>query len=467
MSNLTKEKRDALPSEHFAVPGKRKLPINDETHTRLAWDMVDRAKDLTPAERKMAKDRILKRAKELGIDVSNWTITASLSFRLDAMALEMPDMTHPNRMPFSGVLTRVDQVSDAPPHGSDGKRTLIPSEVAEAAIPSLMGMGVDFTPELNGHDAQSKIGLITEANIDGDALNITGFFYAADFPKECARIQAEKDALGFSYECQARIRDLSADIWEVEYCIFTGAAVLYKDLAAYQTTSLQATANNSPEYTMKPEELKALMDTLAGLQAGVAALTKDVTEIKASAPQKLDAGAALDKVKPHAEKLRACAASMEAAGIGNHATQGHVNVLRHMAASMEAEATMGNLPHIYRDHDYLSRTMEAGAVIKPVVDDKVTKQLETLSASIADLGTKFTDLQAKAFENSAAPERVTLTPEIRTLLAKAGITEDDASNGSMDTATVDKFLDAAGISGAKAVEAKLKLRHAGVMKAGR
>jgi len=461
MSNLTKEKRDALPDEHFAVPDKRKLPMNDETHTRLAWDMVDRTKDLTPAERKTAKERILRRAKELGIDVSSWTITASLTYRLDAMALDMPDMDHPNRMPFSGVLTRVNQTSDMPPNGSNGKRTLIPSEVAEAAIPSLMGMAVDFTPELDGHDAQSKIGLITEAQIEGDALNISGFFYAADFPEECARIQAEKDALGFSYECQARIRDLSADIWEVDYCIFTGAAVLYKDLAAYQTTSLQATAQKPLEKRkMSPEELKALMDTLAGLKAGVESLTKDVTDIKASAPQKLDAGAALDKIKPHAASLRSCAASMEAAGIGTHGTQGHVNVLRHMAASMEAEATMGNIPHIYRDHDYLSRTMEASA--KPD-----NKQLESLSASIADLGTKFADLSAKAFTESKAPERKTLTPEIRTLLAKAGIAESDAANGEMSTEAVDKFLDAAGIKGTKAIETKLKLRHAGVMKAGK
>lgn len=458
MSKLTKEKRDALPGEHFAVPGKRMLPINDETHTRLAWDMVDRAKDLTPTERRIAKERIIKRAKELGIDVSNWTITAS--FEIQAMAIEMPDMSHPNRMPFSGILTRVDQVSDAPPHGSDGKRTFIPTEVAEAAIPSLMGMGVDFTPNLDGHDRQMKIGLITEANIEGDALCIAGFFYAADFPEECARIQAEKEALGFSYECQARIQDLSADIWEVDYCVFTGAAVLYKDLAAYQTTSLQAKATTEKR-KVTHEEIKAMMDGLKAMSASIETLTKEVTEIKANGTQSIEAGAALDKTKPHADKLRACAASMEAAGIGTHATQGHVNILRHMAASMEAEATMGNLPHIYRDHDYLSRTMEAAKA------PEKSKELETISAALADLGTKFADLQAKAFEQSAAPARATLSPEIRTLIAKAGITEADAEKGAISTGEVDKLLSAAGINGTKAIEAKLKLRHAGVMKAGK
>jgi hypothetical protein len=39
MAKLTKEERDKLPAEHFALPDKRELPIHDETHTGLAWDM--------------------------------------------------------------------------------------------------------------------------------------------------------------------------------------------------------------------------------------------------------------------------------------------------------------------------------------------------------------------------------------------------------------------------------------------
>lgn len=466
MSNLDKAARDALPESDFAVPGKRKLPIHDATHVRLAWDMVDRASGLTDAERTEARRRILRRAKELGIDTKDWQITASIAFQ--AMAIAMPVVEdHPNRMPFSGVLTRVDQPSDEPPGGSNSHRTLLPRAVAEAALPSLLGMAVDFTPDFDGHDKQAKIGLITAAEVVGDGIHIEGFFYANDFPEECERIRAEKDSLGFSYECQARIQDPDADIWVIDYCVFTGAAVLYKDLAAYQTTSLAAKAEKDDDMN---EELKKLLEAVSTITASMDALSKDVATIKASAgaPEKLDAAAARDKVKPHADALRAAAANMEAAGIGTHATQGHVNVLRHMAASMEAEATMGNIPHIYRDHDYLSRTMEAGAAQgKPTTDPAVMQKVEALSASIADIGTQLKDLNAKAFNNAVPPERATIPANIQNLLAKANIGEGDMKDGKLSVEQVNTVLDAAGMRGTAAIEMKLKLRHAGLMPAGR
>ncbi len=72
MADLTTEQRDALAESDFAVPGKRELPIQDEHHVRLAWDMVDRTQGLTPAERQMARTRILRKAKDLGIDTKTW-----------------------------------------------------------------------------------------------------------------------------------------------------------------------------------------------------------------------------------------------------------------------------------------------------------------------------------------------------------------------------------------------------------
>jgi hypothetical protein len=47
---------------------------------------------------------------------------------------------------------------------------------------------------------QAKIGVITAANIEGDAILIEGFIYATDFPEVAAEIKASHDLLGFSYE---------------------------------------------------------------------------------------------------------------------------------------------------------------------------------------------------------------------------------------------------------------------------
>lgn len=58
MADLTAKTRDSLPDSAFAVPGKRKLPVEDETHARLAETQVGRTQGLSSAERATAKKRI-------------------------------------------------------------------------------------------------------------------------------------------------------------------------------------------------------------------------------------------------------------------------------------------------------------------------------------------------------------------------------------------------------------------------
>src|SRR5437588_5502714 len=72
---------------------------------------------------------------------------------------------HPNRMPFRGVLTILDASSDRPPAGARGHRVVLTRAAAEAALPSLIGMAVDFTAGFDGHDARRKVGIITSAEI--------------------------------------------------------------------------------------------------------------------------------------------------------------------------------------------------------------------------------------------------------------------------------------------------------------
>jgi hypothetical protein len=158
---------------------------------------------------------------------------------LHARSFDFPTDPHLNRMPFSGVLTKIDQPSDGAPSGSHGKRITLTKRAAQAALDSLLGMAVNFTPEMDGHDPQAKIGLITSAEIDGQDLLIKGFFYAADFPEVAANIKANKEALGFSFEARDLItNDPDADPISIVDCVFTGAAILFKDKAAYKTTSL-------------------------------------------------------------------------------------------------------------------------------------------------------------------------------------------------------------------------------------
>ncbi|WP_407310533.1 DUF6582 domain-containing protein [Desulfosporosinus sp. SB140] len=71
-SGLTTDQRKKMDAKDFALPSKRAFPMNDEKHVRMAWDMVNRKKGLTDAEKEEARNNILKRAKELGVDTSDW-----------------------------------------------------------------------------------------------------------------------------------------------------------------------------------------------------------------------------------------------------------------------------------------------------------------------------------------------------------------------------------------------------------
>lgn len=53
---------------------------------------------------------------------------------------------------------------------------------AEAALPSLLGMALDYAPTFDRHDQRRKVGVITSAEIVGRNLEIGGYLYAKDFP---------------------------------------------------------------------------------------------------------------------------------------------------------------------------------------------------------------------------------------------------------------------------------------------
>ena len=158
---------------------------------------------------------------------------------LEAMAVSIPHVEgHPNRLPFEGVLTLVDSASDRAPAGARGHRVLITREAAEKALPSLLGMAVDYRPGWDGHDARRKIGLLTEATLTGNRLVVKGYVYGRDFPEVSRSIAAQvPEAMGMSYEiADARVEDMHSEIWKLTRVTFTGAAILLREKAAYRAT---------------------------------------------------------------------------------------------------------------------------------------------------------------------------------------------------------------------------------------
>src|SRR6266849_1863709 len=103
-----------------------------------------------------------------------------------AAGLEMRAMA----VEFEGVLTLVDVASDKAPSGARGHRVVLTREAAEAALPSLLGMAVDYKAGWDGHDARQKCGIITAAEVDGQKLTVAGYLFARDFPEMEAKISS-------------------------------------------------------------------------------------------------------------------------------------------------------------------------------------------------------------------------------------------------------------------------------------
>src|SRR5712692_2405294 len=93
------------------------------------------------------------------------------------------DGQHPNMMPFTGVLLLVNRPSDQPPHGAEGHRIYVARAVAAKRLKSLIGMGVNYEDDLEGHAPRHKVGVITDARIKGDKVQVRGHIWKKDFPE--------------------------------------------------------------------------------------------------------------------------------------------------------------------------------------------------------------------------------------------------------------------------------------------
>ncbi len=185
--------------------------------------------------------------KEVDVESAVKLRRCSRGRMMRAMAVEFPEVEgHPNRLPFEGCLTLVDVAS-----GARGHRVVLTREAAEAALPSLLGMAVDYKAGWDGHDARQKCGIITAAHLEpkeeGQRLLVRGFLFARDYPEfagsgpKVGAFAAEADgAMGMSYElADAHVADMRAPVWRLTRATFTGAAILLREKAAYRATTFR------------------------------------------------------------------------------------------------------------------------------------------------------------------------------------------------------------------------------------
>ena len=182
---------------------------------------------------------------------SNRVDRPQAALQMLAMAVAFPEVQgHPNRLPFEGCLTLVDVASDRAPSGARGHRVVLTQAAAEAALPSLLGMAVDYKAGWDGHDARQKCGIITSAHLEGKRLMVAGYLYARDYPEMESAVGgasgpggvsgSAKGEMGMSYElADAHVADMRTQVWTLTKATFTGAAILLREKAAYRGTSFR------------------------------------------------------------------------------------------------------------------------------------------------------------------------------------------------------------------------------------
>lgn len=171
------------------------------------------------------------------------------------------DSGHPNRMLLTGVLVRLDEPSTKAPDGAHGHRIWMTTEVAKKRLSTLIGMGVNYSTQLNGHAQRHKVGVITKAWIEGKDLCVSGTIWKHDFPE--ATRDLKQAGLGMSMELvDVDVEDEGADVWKLKDFCFSGATILWKNAAAYYRTLAIAARADGRRIAMKTKAKGTVKDPI-------------------------------------------------------------------------------------------------------------------------------------------------------------------------------------------------------------
>jgi hypothetical protein len=115
-------------------------------------------------------------------------------------------------------------------------------KAAESALGTLIGMGIGYNTDFSGHDPSRKAGIITDAQIVDDRIDVQGYVFEYDFPQLAREYNKRPTEWGMSYElADAHILDMRADLWVITKLTFIGAAILLRGKGAFNQTKFELT----------------------------------------------------------------------------------------------------------------------------------------------------------------------------------------------------------------------------------
>lgn len=255
-------------------------------------------------------------------------ISIILATQIEAGNASFSDTSHPNRMKFKGILVPLDQPSTKPPNGAEGHRIYVSSDVAKSRLDTLVGMGLNYAPDLKSHAQRRKVGVITNAFIEGKDLWVEADIWKHDFPE--ATRDLKRPDLGMSMELgEVQVEDTSSEVWALKDFCFLGATVLFKDSAAYHSTrAIAAAAAKLQKESAMPFTKKKTTTTID---------IEKVVNIAAAAATKAATKAVLDKVMPTVNKQTDILASLSAKLLASEAIEEDIDAGEEAEASEEED----------------------------------------------------------------------------------------------------------------------------------
>lgn len=213
-------------------------------------------------------------------------------------------------MLWTGCVTKVGVKSSGVPGGA-WSYVMWEKDAVESALDTLVSMPLNcYWPDsddwwsnpcdaLTGHDTRFVIGSVQKAWIDGDNLMCSGIIWKENFSDVAFMIQNAKDALGFSVELYPleSTYDETEDCEHVTKLEFTGVAIAWKDLCAFDQTYVEEIAatvkklynKRKDDVQMTEEQMKASLEGfLAQVDEKIAASNAKLEEKLAESNSKLE-----------------------------------------------------------------------------------------------------------------------------------------------------------------------------------
>ena len=188
----------------------------------------------------------------------------------DSCVISASNQEEGNRHPISGVLFRIDEISEGIPAVGPGLPLYIPYEVAASTLNKVAGLPLDAHDSLSQHANEEITGVIQSAHIggaDGKDYNIDAYLWPWSKSAKVQAIRSNSDRLGMSMNAFGRGHEAEINgrkVFKLSSLNLLGANILFSDKATYQKTKIAASSDNGVEEEAENNLREVLIEIAAG-----------------------------------------------------------------------------------------------------------------------------------------------------------------------------------------------------------